>query len=238
MWTSLAGGADYCWLAVRTDPDAPKHKGISMIIVDMKNTPGITVDPLHLLSSHDINAVFYDDVRVPAENIVGGENNGWNLIVNQLNHERVTLCSAGLLQQSYDEVVDFARSTPGTAGRRLVDEQWVQLNLARVKSGLEFLRLINWKVAWTATQGGMDVADASTIKVFGTEFYLESFRLLMEVLGPRAYLEGESPEAVLRGRLEMNYRSLVILTFGGGTNEIQRDLIAMFGLGLPRALRG
>ena len=238
MWTSLASDADYCWLAVRTDPDAAKHKGISMIIVDMKNTPGITVEPLHLLSSHDINAVFYDDVRVPADNIVGGENNGWNLIVNQLNHERVTLCSAGLLQQSYDEVVEYARATPGTGGGRLVDEQWVQLNLARVKSGLEFLRLINWKVAWTATQGGMDVADASTIKVFGTEFYLESFRLLMEVLGPRAYLEGESTEAVLRGRLEMNYRSLVILTFGGGTNEIQRDLIAMFGLGLPRALRG
>src|SRR5690606_3862173 len=187
---------------------------------------------------HDINAVFYDDVRVPAENLVGGENNGWNLIVNQLNHERVTLCSAGLLQQSYDEVVEYARSTPGTGGGRLVDEEWVQLNLARVRSGLEFLRLINWKVAWTATQGGMDVADASTIKVFGTEFYLESFRLLMEILGPRAYLESESPEAVLRGRLEMNYRSLVILTFGGGTNEIQRDLIAMFGLGLPRALRG
>jgi len=237
MWTSLASDADYCWLAVRTDPDAAKHKGISIVIVPM-DTPGITVEPLHLLSSHDINAVFYDDVRVPAENVVGGENNGWNLIVNQLNHERVTLCSAGLLQQSYDEVVGFAAETPDAGGKRLVDEEWVQLNLARVKSGLDFLRLINWKVAWTATQGRMDVADASTIKVFGTEFYLESFRMLMEVLGPRAYLDGESPEAVLKGRLEMNYRSLVILTFGGGTNEIQRDLIAMFGLGLPRALRG
>src|SRR5690606_7304449 len=90
-WTSLASDADYCWLAVRTDPEAPKHKGISIIIVPM-DTPAITVEPLHLLSSHDINAVFYDDVRVPVENVVGGENNGWNLIVNQLNHERVTLC--------------------------------------------------------------------------------------------------------------------------------------------------
>ena len=238
MWTSLASDADYCWLAVRTDPDAPKHKGISMLIVDLKNTPGITIEPLHLLSTHDINAVYYDDVRIPADNLVGGLNNGWNLIVNQLNHERVTLCSAGLLEQSYQEVLDYTRATRTTAGERLIDEQWVQLNLARVRSGLDFLRLINWKVAWTATQGSMDVADASTIKVFGTEFYLESFRLLMEILGPRAYLDRGSRESLLSGRLEMNYRSLVILTFGGGTNEIQRDLIAMFGLGLPRAMRG
>jgi len=236
MWTSLASDADYCWLAVRTDPDAPKHKGISMLIVDMKS-PGITVDPLHLLSSHDINAVFYDDVRVPAANLVGGANNGWNLIVSQLNHERVTLCSAGLLEQSYQEVVNHAASTDGPNGKRLIDADWVKMNLAKVRSGLEFLRLINWKVAWTATQGGMDIADASTIKVFGTEFYLESFRLLMEILGPRAYLERGSAEEIVKGRLEMNYRSLVILTFGGGTNEIQRDLIAMFGLGLPRTLR-
>jgi alkylation response protein AidB-like acyl-CoA dehydrogenase len=238
MWTSLASDADYCWLAVRTDPDAPKHKGISMLAVDLKNTPGITIEPLNLLSSHDINAVYYDDVRVPANMLVGGENNGWNLIVNQLNHERVTLCSSGLLQQSYTETLDYARNTTTSSGQRVIDLPWVQINLARVRAGLDFLRLINWKVAWTATQGGMDVADASTIKVFGTEFYLESFRLLMEVLGPRAYLERRSPESVLKGRLEMNYRSLVILTFGGGTNEIQRDLIAMFGLGLPRALRG
>jgi alkylation response protein AidB-like acyl-CoA dehydrogenase len=237
MWTSLASDADYCWLAVRTNPDVSKHKGISMIIVDLKNTPGITIDPLSLLSSHDINAVFYDDVRVPAENLVGGVDNGWNLIVSQLNHERVTLCSAGLLQQSYEEVIRYARNN-SAGSQRIIDQEWVQLNLARVRTGLEFLRLINWKVAWTATQGGMDVAAASTIKVFGTEFYLESFRLLMEILGPRAYLERGSAEAVLAGRLEQNYRSLVILTFGGGTNEIQRDLIAMFGLGLPRALRG
>jgi alkylation response protein AidB-like acyl-CoA dehydrogenase len=170
--------------------------------------------------------------------LVGGENNGWNLIVGQLNHERVTLCSSGLLQQSYQETLDYARDTKMANGERVLDLPWVQTNLARVRTGLDFLRLINWKVAWTATQGGMDVADASTIKVFGTEFYLESFRLLMEILGPRAYLERQSPEAVLKGRLEMSYRSLVILTFGGGTNEIQRDLIAMFGLGLPRALRG
>jgi alkylation response protein AidB-like acyl-CoA dehydrogenase len=235
MWTSLASDADYCWLAVRTDPDAPKHKGISMIIVDLKNTPGITIEPLNLLSSHDINAVYYDNVRVPAANIVGGLNNGWSLITNQLNHERVTLCSSGLLEQSYQQTVQFAADNTGRHGGRLLDEEWVQLNLARVRSGLDFLRLINWKVASSAH---LDISDASTIKIFGTEFYLESFRLLMEVIGPRSALLRNSAAEALHGQLEMSYRSLVILTFGGGTNEIQRDLIAMFGLGLPRSLRG
>ncbi|MEI2637954.1 MAG: acyl-CoA dehydrogenase family protein [Microthrixaceae bacterium] len=237
MWTSLASDADYCWLAVRTDPDAPKHKGISILIVDMKS-PGITVDPLHLLPMHDINATFFDDVRVPVSNVVGGENNGWSLIMNQLNHERVTLCSSGLLEQSYDEVRDWARDTKSPHGGSVIDQEWVQMSLARVHAGLEFLRLINWKVAWTATHAPLDISDASTIKVFGTEFYLEAFRLLMEIIGPEAYLSADSPVAAIKGRLERNYRSLLILTYGGGTNEIQRDLIAMFGLGLPRSIRG
>jgi len=235
MWTSLAGDADYIWLATRTNPEVKKHKGISMFLIDMKNTPGIRVEPLHLLSEHNINATFFDDVRVPASNLVGGENNGWTLITNQLNHERVTLCSSGIIDRCLEETRAWAQNTKLADGRRVIDQEWVQINLARVRAKLEFLRLMNWKVAWTATQGGLDVADASTTKVFGTEFYLEAFRLLMEVLGEAAYLNGSSEDAVLRGRLEMSYRSLIILTFGGGTNEIQRDLIGMFGLGLPRS---
>ena len=121
--------------------------------------------------------------------------------------------------------------------RRVIDQEWVQVHLARIYARLEFLKLINWKVAWTATEGHLDVADASTIKVFGTEFYLEAFKLMMEIVGQAGYLAKGSPEAVLAGRLEMYARSLVILTFGGGTNEIQRDLIAIFGLGMPRSLR-
>ena len=235
MWTSLASDADYIWIATRTNPEVKKHKGISMFIVDMKNTPGIRIDPLHLLGNHDINATFFEDVRVPAANLVGGEDNGWSLITNQLNHERVTLCSSGLIERCFEEVRGWAQSTKLADGRRVIDQEWVQVNLARVRAKLEFLRLINWKVAWTATQGHLDVADASTIKVFGTEFYLEAFRLMMEIIGEQGYLDGSSPDAVIRGRLEMSYRSLLILTFGGGTNEIQRDLIAMFGLGMPRS---
>jgi len=236
IFTSLASDADYVWLATRTDPRAPKHDGLSLFIVDMKS-PGIRVDPMDLLSAHDINSVFFDDVRVPVANLVGGENRGWKLITSQLNHERVTICSAGILERAFSETRQWARETRLADGRRVIDQEWVQVNLARVYAGLEFLRLINWKVAWASTQGKVDVADASSTKVFGTEFYLESFRLLMEILGPRGYLRRESPEVALQGRLELLYRGLLILTFGGGTNEIQRDLIGLFGLGFPRAPR-
>jgi 3-oxocholest-4-en-26-oyl-CoA dehydrogenase alpha subunit len=236
IYTSLAGGADYIWLATRTDPEAAKHKGISIFIVPT-DTPGIKVVPMQLLGDHNINYTFYEDVRVPATRLVGGENNGWSLITNQLNHERVTLCSAGIIERALTDVRSWAQETKLVDGRRVIDQEWVQVHLARIYARLEFLKLINWKVAWTATQGGLDVADASTTKVFGTEFYMEAFRLLMEVVGQSAYLTRGTPDSVLAGRLEMYARSLVILTFGGGTNEIQRDLIAIFGLGLPRSLR-
>jgi alkylation response protein AidB-like acyl-CoA dehydrogenase len=236
IYTSLAGGADYIWLATRTDPEVAKHKGISMFIVPM-DTPGIKVVPMHLLGDHNINYTFYEDVRVPAANLVGGENNGWSLITNQLNHERVTLCSSGIIERALDDTRAWAQNAKLADGRRVIDQEWVQVHLARIYARLEFLKLINWKVAWTATQGHLDVADASTTKVFGTEFYMEAFKLMMEVVGQAGYLTRGSPEAVLAGRLESYARSLVILTFGGGTNEIQRDLIAIFGLGLPRSLR-
>ncbi|HET6964909.1 MAG TPA: acyl-CoA dehydrogenase family protein [Acidimicrobiales bacterium] len=236
IFTSLAGGADYIWLAARTDPDAKKHKGISMFVVPM-DTPGLSIQPMSLLSEHDINQTFFDDMRIPASCLVGNENEGWGLITNQLNHERVTLCSSGVIERSLIDVQRWAQETKLANGKRVIDQEWVQVNLARVRSRLEFLRLINWKVAWTATQGHLDPADASSIKVFGTEFYLEAYRLLMEIIGERSYLKDSSVDSVLRSRIERNYRSQLILTFGGGTNEIQRDLIAMFGLGFPRASR-
>ena len=173
----------------------------------------------------------------PDVNVVGGLNNGWSLITNQLNHERVTLCSPGIIERALGDVRKWAQDTKLADGRRVIDQEWVRIALARVHAKLEFLRLINWKVAWNGTQGRLDVADASSIKVFGTEFYMEALRTLSEVVGQSGYLRRGSPEEVLRGRLEAYTRGLVILTFGGGTNEIQRDLIAIFGLGMPRSLR-
>jgi len=236
MWTSLASDADYVWLAVRTNPNVKKHKGISLFVIPM-DTPGIKVLPINVMGETDINQVFYEDVRVPATTRVGEENEGWRLITNQLNHERVTLCSSGIVERALTDVRQWAQQSKLADGSRVIDQEWVQINLARVHSRLEFLRLINWKIASQAAKGALQPADASATKVFGTEFYLEAFRLLMEILGQNSYLKETAPGAVLQSRLEHSYRGLIILTFGGGVNEVQRDLIAVFGLGMPLAPR-
>jgi alkylation response protein AidB-like acyl-CoA dehydrogenase len=236
MWTSLSSDADYCWLAVRTDPDAPKHKGISMIIVPM-DTPGITLQPLHLLGTHDINAVFYEDVVVPAANVIGGENHGWKLITNQLNHERVTLFASGVMDRALTEVTQYAQETKLPDGRRVIDQPWVQHNLAKLQAKVEVVRLMNWQVAWEATQGVLDIGHCSALKVYGSELNMEGYQLLMEILGPVSYLEPDAPGAVLKSRIQQGTRGAIILTFGGGVNEMQRDLISQFTLGFPRADR-
>jgi len=230
-FTSLAGYADYVWLAVRTDPDAPKHRGISIIIVPT-DVPGFRMTPTPTVGGIATNSTYYDDVRVPVENLVGPENGGWGLIVNQLNHERVSLMAAGTLERNYEQVADWARNTKRN-GRRVIDEPWVQQALAKVKAHAETLKLMNWKQAWALTQGNLAMADASAVKVFGSEFNIAGYRLLGEILGANGAIRRGSPEAALMGRIEMMYRSMLILTFGGGTNEVQRDIIAMAGLGLP-----
>jgi alkylation response protein AidB-like acyl-CoA dehydrogenase len=237
IFTSLASAADYIWLAVRTNPEVKKHKGISIIIVPT-DTPGFKCEPIRNFANLNTNITFYEDVRVPVGNLVGDENGGWGLITNQLNHERVTLCSSGVVERQLEDVRRWAQDTKLADGRRVIDQDWVQLNLARVHAELEFLKLINWKVAFDATRGAaLNPADASSIKVFGTEFYLEAFRLLLEILGAHASVQGDSPGAVLKGRIESRVRSMHILTFGGGTNEMQRDLITIFGLGMPGSPR-
>jgi 3-oxocholest-4-en-26-oyl-CoA dehydrogenase alpha subunit len=237
IFTSIARGADYVWLAVRTDPNAKKHKGISIIIVPT-DTPGFSVQPIDNFGNFNTNITWYEDVRVPVGNRVGEENGGWGLITNQLNHERVTLCSSGIIERQLDDVRRWAQETKLADGRRVIDQEWVQVNLARVHAKLEFLRLANWKISWGATQGhNLDPAAASSIKVFGTEFYMEAARLLMEIMGSQAVIQDDSPGSVLRGRVEALLRGMHILTFGGGTNEMQRDLIAIFGLGMPGSPR-
>jgi 3-oxocholest-4-en-26-oyl-CoA dehydrogenase alpha subunit len=235
MWTSLIQHADYVWLAVRTDPEAPRHKGLSVLTVPT-TAKGFSFTPVRTVTGQTTSQTFYEDVRVPTSSVVGEENRGWRLITGQLNRERVALCSAAGIQHSLAQVVEWAKETSTPGGGRVIDQQWVQANLGRVHAKVEFLKLINWKIAWGVGQG-LNPADASATKVFGTEFATEAYRLLMECLGEEAYLDGDSPGAVLKGRIERMYRSALILTFGGGTNEIQRDIIAMVGLGMPRAPR-
>jgi alkylation response protein AidB-like acyl-CoA dehydrogenase len=239
MWTSLIAYADYVWLACRTDPDAPKHKGLSIIIVPT-DAPGFSWTPVHTVAGATTSATYYSGVRVPAANLVGEENRGWPLITNQLNHERVALTSSAPVRQALAEVREWAQATKLPDGRRVIDQEWVQVHLARVHAKAEFLKLVNWRIAWGGdggTERGLGPADASATKVFGTEFATEAYRLLMEVLGPQAYVRAGSPGALLRGRVERMHRSSLILTFGGGTNEVQRDIVAAVGLGMPPAKR-
>ncbi len=236
VYTSLADHADYIWLAARTDPDAPKHAGISIFMVDT-TLPGFKLTPIHTMAGVRTNTTYFEDVRVPKSMLVGGENMGWSLIVNQLNHERIALSSVGPLGRNLEETRRWAAATRLADGRRVIDQQWVQLNLARVRAKWEALRLLNWRQAWCMTNGGVNFADASTVKVYASEFYIEAYRLLLEVVGQHGVLKRGSAAAVLHGRLEFVYRPMLILTFGGGTNEVQRDIIAMAGLNMPRSIR-
>jgi alkylation response protein AidB-like acyl-CoA dehydrogenase len=145
--------------------------------------------------------------------------------------------AAGTLQRLHNETVEFARVSHGTDGRRLIDVAWVRANLARVEAKIEILKLMNWRQAWNVTNKTFDYAEASTVKVYGSELYIEAYGLLQEVLGQAGYLKRGAPGDAVRGRIERMYRSMLILTFGGGTNEIQRDIIAIAGLGMPRPLR-
>ncbi len=236
IWTSLADHADYLWLAARTDPEAPKHKGISILIVPM-DAPGVSTTPIHNLGDNNVHATYLEQVRVPVSNRVGPEHGGWRLITTQLNHERIALMMVGPLRRLSQEVRDWAATASDGRGGVLLDQPWVRRNLAEVEVGLEVLQLMNWRQAWSMGHDEVTPQEASGIKVFGSEYYVKAHRLLLEVLGPVGLLKEGSPGAVLHGDLERHYRSTLVLTFGGGTNEIQRDIIAMAGLRMPRSRR-
>ncbi|HLJ98952.1 MAG TPA: acyl-CoA dehydrogenase family protein [Streptosporangiaceae bacterium] len=228
MWTSLIQYADYVWLACRTDPDLPRHKGLSILIVPT-DAPGFSWTPVPTLAGPVTSATYYQDVRVPPSALVGDENKGWPLITNQLNHERVALTSSAPVRAALADVTRWAKETGA------IQHEWVRLNLARVHAKAEFLKLLNWRIASSAEPLGP--AAASATKVYGTEFATEAYRLLMEVLGTSATIREGSPGAALAGQIERLHRAALILTFGGGTNEVQRDIIAATALRLPPAPR-
>jgi alkylation response protein AidB-like acyl-CoA dehydrogenase len=237
MWTSLIQYADWIWLACRTDPDLPRHKGLSMILVPA-DAPGVSYTPVHTVAGVGTSATYYEDVRVPAANLVGELNGGWSLMTNQLNHERVALTSAAPLVHSLEMVREWAQHTRNPDGQRVIDSEWVQIALGRAHARIEALSLINWKLAADAdAQVDLSPAEASATKIYGSELATEVYRSLMEVVGPNAGITGASEGAVLAGRLERYCRSALVMTFGGGTNEIQRDIIGYVGLGLPAAKR-
>ncbi len=238
VYTSLAQMADYVWLAVRTGDEAthPRHKGISILLVPM-DSPGISRTPIHTVGDVETNATYYDNVRVPARYLVGAENGGWQVITSQLNRERLTLMNPGTATLLYQQTLDYVQRNDDGEGQRLLDAPWVQNALARAYTQLRALQLICRKQAWAIAGGSLHPADASAVKVYGYEAFLNCYRAMLEVLGPDCILARGSVGAPLNGMLELIYRSVPVYGFAGGTNEIQRDLIAQLGLGLPRAQR-
>jgi alkylation response protein AidB-like acyl-CoA dehydrogenase len=238
VYTTGGDISDYIWLAARTDADAPKHKGISILIVDT-TSPGFSVTTIHTVMnrSRPTTATYYSDVVVPAANLVAGENEGWKLITTQLNHERVAMAAyGGSILQLLADVREWAAAEDG-AGRRVLDQGWAALALARAEARLEAMRLINWRMAAEVGREQLRPGDASAAKIFGTEASIEAVRLMLDVVGQAGVLQRGSQGAVLQGRLEEAYRNVVVGTFGGGNNDIQREIVATAGLGMPRARR-
>jgi 3-oxocholest-4-en-26-oyl-CoA dehydrogenase alpha subunit len=234
VFTSGAEGADYIWLAARTDPEAPAHRGISILMVDT-HLPGFAVAPIYTVGGVRTNVTYYKDVRVPADMLVGELNGGWKLITEQLNHERVGLAALAYgAQGCFDDTLQWARSTPAASGF-LIDQPWVQMALAQAYVLLQAYAVLGNRVAWQVAQGETRAQLASACKVFSTESYIRVLRLLLDVTGSAGLLKHGSPGAVLAGRLEAEYRRCQINTFGGGTTEVLRDMVAQMALGLPRA---
>ncbi|OKH79461.1 acyl-CoA dehydrogenase [Mycobacterium sp. ST-F2] len=233
MWTTGAHDADYVWLACRTDPTAAKHKGISILIVDTKD-PGYSWTPIILSDgAHHTNTTYYNDVRVPADMLVGEENGGWKLITTQLNHERVGLGPAGRVAGIYEQVHGWA-SQPGSDGVVPLDDPEAKRLLGQIKTIMRLNELLNWQVA--SSGENIAVADAAATKVFSTERIQEVSRLAEELVGRFGNPADKHTADVLQWLDTMAKRNLVI-TFGGGVNEVMREMIAASGLKVPRVSR-
>jgi alkylation response protein AidB-like acyl-CoA dehydrogenase len=233
IFTTGAHDADYIWLACRTDPEAVKHKGISILIADTKDpgyswTPIITSD-----GAHHTNASYYSDVRVPVDMLVGEENAGWRLITTQLNHERVMLGPAGRVAGIYDRVHAWA-SKPGGDGVTPIDHADVRRALGEIHVMWRINELLNWQVA--AAGDHIDVADASATKVFATERIQAIGRLAEEIVGKYGN-PAEADTAELLYWLDQQTKRNLVITFGGGVNEVMREMIAASGLKVPRVPR-
>jgi alkylation response protein AidB-like acyl-CoA dehydrogenase len=237
IYTTGGDVADFIWLAARTDPDAPRHRGITLLLVDT-TSPGFSWTPIETVGGEITTATYYQDVVVPESMVVGEVDAGWRMITSQLNAERVALAAmGGRSMELFEAVRTWAAGQTIGDGGRLIDVPWVRATLARVYAGLEAAKLLNWRMAWKTHVDALTPADASAGKVFGSETDVEAFRLLLEVVGRAGFLRAGSPGAELAGVLEKAYRSAPVRIFGGGANEVQREILAQTGLGLPRGKR-
>ena len=232
LFTSFAGQADFIWMTVRTDPDVKKHRGISMFIIDMK-TPGITVGNLDTMWDYNLYEVFFDNVRVPKTAVVGELNHGWNYLTTALDHERVFM--GGVVAQHrrlFEQLVDYAK-THRRNGKLMSEDPVIRQRLAQLRIDLEIGRLFAHRVAWLVGKGTVPFAEASMTKIFTSELERRLANTAMQILGLYGPLtEGE--RASYDGYIGWEYKFSLMQAVGGGSNEIERILIAIAGLGLPR----
>ncbi|OAH15040.1 acyl-CoA dehydrogenase family protein [Streptomyces jeddahensis] len=237
IFTSNAQHADWIWLACRTDPDAPKHRGISIILVPT-DAPGFSWTPIETVGGLTTTATYYDGIRVPASHLVGEENGGWGLITNQLNHERVALAALGMqAEDAYEAVLAAARAPDPVTGERRIDAPWVRSRLAEVHARLAATRLLNWRLVGDVGAGRLAPGDASGVKFAGTESAVEAYRMCQEIAGEAGLVRSGSPGAFGDGELERMNRAAQINTFGGGVSEVQREIVATMRLGMQRGRR-
>ncbi|MFI5630575.1 acyl-CoA dehydrogenase family protein [Streptomyces sp. NPDC051664] len=237
IFTSNAQNADWIWLACRTDPDAAKHKGISIILVPT-DAPGFAWTPIETVGGLTTTATYYDGIRVPVTNLVGEENGGWGLITNQLNHERVALAAIGMqAEEFYEAVLAHARTPDPVSGRRPVDEPWVRSRLAEAYARLAATRLLNWRLVGDVGAGSLAPGEASGVKFMGTESAVEVYRMCQEIAGEAGTVRGGSLGSFGDGELERMNRAAQINTFGGGVSEVQREIVATMRLGMKRGKR-
>ncbi|MFC1994554.1 acyl-CoA dehydrogenase family protein [Chloroflexota bacterium] len=230
MFNTACHFAQYHWLGARTDPDAPKHQGVSLFIVDMKS-PGITVRPLWTLADWRTNEVYYDDVRVPKKNLVGQKNRGFYHIATALDFERIF--PIGGMQRNFEKVMAYARETK-REGQILSKDPVFRQKAAEIALELNIARLLSYRVAWIQDTGTVPNYESSMLKMFATELWQRMYEVAMETTGLYGQLKAGSKWAPLDGKLEHFYRFGPIETVVAGSSEIMRGVIAMRGLGLPR----
>jgi alkylation response protein AidB-like acyl-CoA dehydrogenase len=232
-WCSFAHYANYCWLGARTDPNVPKHKGISMFIIDMK-TPGITVRPLiNILNRHSFNEVFLDDVRVPKDALIGEKNNGWYQLAMALDFERSLIGTAAANQRLIEELIQYVKEAK-RSGSSLGDDPLIKDELSELVVENEVLRMMCYRIAWMYSKELHPSYESSISLLFSSELLRHIANVGMRVLGHYGELGQDSKWAVGSARIMRTYLSCISIGVGGGTNEIQRNIVAMRGLGLPR----
>jgi alkylation response protein AidB-like acyl-CoA dehydrogenase len=233
IWTSSAHVADWGWLAARTNPDAPKHRGISIFMLDMKS-PGVSVRPIeNMAGGRDFNEVYFDDVRVPSGNLVGQEDRGWYTLAVALDFERSGVGYSAGARRTLEALVEYARQTERN-GEPLSKNPSVRRKLAQRFTETEIARWLAYKVAWMQSQDMIPNAEASMSKMYGTELTQRVARTGMEILGMAGQISQGSKWAPLEGHIQQLYLSSVSSTIAAGTSEIQRNIVAQRGLGLPR----